>query len=206
MPTALSSFTNEIALSAPGAPNILVEHFLRNAAIAFCNATNYITEDLPAVSVLAGDTDLTLTVDSSEEIVSVTQAYADGRPLEPVSEIQLQRDVGEWKSRTGTPTHFLSNNNVIRLYPTPSADLSLLVTVSKRPSRTAVTVDDRLYAEWREAMVSGALSGLMMTFGQPFSDPTMAAVFRASFNDWIVGAQAKAFKKTSYAPMRVSPI
>ena len=203
---ALSAFTNEIVLGAPGCPYPLAEHYLRNTAIDFCNRTKYITEELAEITVAAGATSSTLTLSAGEEVAEVTMAYADGEPLEPVSEVQLQRDVGNWKERTGTPTHFLSSSTTIRLYPTPTTDVTLVVTVAKRPTSTATTLSDVLNTEWREAMISGSLGGLLMIPKQGFTDPQMGMVQRQIYNDWIISAQAKAYKKTSYAPMRVEPV
>lgn len=203
---ALSSFTNEIVLGAPGLPIIMAEHYLRNTAIDFCNRTKYIDQELAPVTVAAGVASSTLTVAAGEEIVEVILAYANGLPLEPVSEIQLQRDVGEWKTKSGTPTHFLSSGGTIRLYPIPTTDVTLVATVAKRPTRTSATLDDRLNDEWREAMVGGALANALMVPNQSYSNLELAAVQKQIYNDWVISAQAKAYKKTSYAPMRVQPV
>jgi hypothetical protein len=203
MATLLSVFTNEVVLGAPGIPAPLAEHYVRNTAIDFCNRTKYVTEELAPITVAAESTSDTLTLTAGEEITEVTLVYADDNPLDPISEPQLQHDVGDWKTRTGQPTHFLSSGTTIRLYPTPTANVTLVVTVAKRPTRTATTLPDVLNAEWRDAMITGALGTALMVPKQTFTDPQMATLQRQLYNDWVISAQAQAYKKTNYAPMRV---
>jgi hypothetical protein len=197
---ALSLFTPMVALHTPGAPDILIEHYVRQSAIQFCNRTKIVKEALDAEEIGAEGL-----YDLPSNTVAVELVYVDGEPIGPVSEDQLRVDSGNWKTRTGKPTHYVSSLTQLRLYPLPDETVQVEVTVASRPSMTSASLADVLYNEWFEAIVSGAIMSITTLPGQAYSNPDVAKYHRALFEDHVVSAQAKALKQTGYAPLRVVP-
>ncbi len=197
-------FLPEIAMYCPGCPDIVMENAVRNAAILFCNLTSYVMETLDDQIVPAGTAILDTTLSAGEEVVNVVFAYVDGNPIEPVSEEWLQLHCGNWRTLTGTPRKFVTMDGDETLFPIPISDVVVSLRVAKRPTRTASALADVIYSEWRDAIVSEALSNLLLIPNQPFSNPQLAMVHDAKSNDWQIGAQAKSYKLTSNAPLRTA--
>lgn len=203
MATPLSSFLPEILLSAPGLADVIAESYVRNSAIKFCNLTRYVIETLDSQTIRSGEYEVDLIVSGGEEVAAVKSVYVDGRPIDPISEQDLSSQYGGWKTYTGWPKHYLSDAAILRLFPIPTAEIVVDVTVAKRPTSTAVTVNDVLYKEWREAIVAGALSQILLVPNQTFTNPQIALVQNQIFSDWVVTAQAKSYKQTNRAALRV---
>lgn len=203
--TPLSSFLPEIMLAAPGLADVVAESYVRNAAITFCNLTKCITETLDAETVAAGDYEYDVVPGGSEELVEVLNVYVDGRPIDPISEQELRRGYGAWRDKSGHPSHYKADTEVLRLFPIPTTAVSVEAEIVKRPTTTTTHLADALYKEWREAIAAGAMSKILMIPGQTFTNPQMAAVYGVMFSDWQVTAQAKTMKRTAYAPLRVEP-
>jgi hypothetical protein len=197
---ALPLFTPMVALHTPGAPDILIEHYVRQSAIQFCDRTKVVKEALEAEMVGADGL-----YDLPPNTVAVELVYVDGEPISPISEDQLRVDSGNWKTRTGKPTSYVSSLTQLRLYPLPGENVQVEVTVATRPGMSSSSIDDILYGEWFEAIVSGAIMSIAALPGQTYSNPDVAQYHRALFEHHVVSAQAKALKQTGYAPLRVVP-
>lgn len=199
---ALSAFLPEVMLNAPGCADVVAMNYIRNAAIEFCNLTYVVSEEIDPVTLTAGLFESEVSAPSGTAIVAVHSVYADGEPIDPVSELELRQKYGNWKERTGTPAGYLTSAEGIRIFPIPQSDVVIEASVATRPTVAATTLNDVLLNEWKQAIVSGALSELLMVPGQSFTEPNTAMMHKVKFDDRVIAAQAKAFKQTSYAPLR----
>jgi len=171
---------------------------VRSAAIKFCEKTHLWKVDLARITTNINDRDYSLTVDASLQaeiiVIDDVQYKSDGedddqfRTVYPVSEVQQNRNSGGgWKySDIESPYNFYVDPvDKTTLYfvgnPTESSTEGLLVTVILKPLKTATSLPDFLYNEYREEIGHGALANLYMKKNMPWFDPNMAAYHNVPF-------------------------
>lgn len=143
-----------------------------DSVIAFC-------EDSQAIREYASDFPTSATVNyysipdkTYETVARFMTVKVDGVEIEPAT-----TDIGPLLTpiQNSKPTVYYTRrtDSVLQLmvYPTPDAAYTLSVECAWKPFRNASVVQDDIYNIWVETIVNGALGRLMMTPGQPFSNP-----------------------------------
>lgn len=159
----------------PGCPEPTANQALVDAAIAFCEDTLVLREDLATFQTVVGTSTYTLAAPSADYAVQrVMHVAVDGWPVEVVP----YERIGTPQVMSGVPRVAFTTRGagsvVLNLYPTPDVVLPVRVNAALRPVRSATQLDDTLYDLWPDAIVYGAVSRILAIPSQPFSDPSGA--------------------------------
>lgn len=157
----------------PGCPEPTANQALVDAAIAFCEDTLVLREDLATFSTVAGTSTYTLAAPSADYAVQrILHVAVDGWPVEVVP----YERIGTPQALSGVPRVAYMTRGagsvILNLYPTPDAVLPVVVNTALRPVRGATQLDDLLFDVWPDAIVYGAVSRILAIQNQPFSDPS----------------------------------
>jgi hypothetical protein len=168
-----SDFYDLLLPDAPGCPLVAAGFAVRQSAIAFCEQSLAWRYVHPDIAVLAGTAEYAFIPLTGAAVHTIIYAELDGK--------QIRSDVGEgdikindWRNTPGVPEYVLSGSTSMRLVPEPNASHTLKLIVALKPTFDATGIDDEIFAEYREAIIHGALAKLMLSPKKPYSNPTLA--------------------------------
>lgn len=222
MSTAIRTLYGEILRYAPEAPGVLVTDIVREAAREFFSRSHAWRETVTLVLVDGVSTyDLLNTPDPDAEpdpipanvpsfydeaaatyLVDIVSWHEVSFAGEPVK----KRTVAEVHNIVPKPTAPLwgftnPTKSTIELIGAPSSEEdgeTLTITVSLKPSRSAREIlNDDMVDLYKDAIVHGAVSRLMLLPRQPWSNPGQATYHLARFEDAILDADNRA--QTQYS-------
>ncbi len=204
MSVQMTQWAQDVYAGILGVPEPAVIDGVRNAAREFCKRTLLWTFELDRISVVASQSNYTLSVPSNQygEIILVDDAKykQNGQDddqfvhLDPISENEM--DLDEWRSNTSrggwkyqtaaTPSKFWldpDDRTILYLYrtPTEASTQGLLVRVCLKPTKAAEVVPDFLYYQHYETILAGAFSDLYGRRQMPWFDAQEAGVHGAAF-------------------------
>lgn len=162
----------KVYASAPGVPEAAAEHYLRDAAIRFCEASGWLQRDV-RFPTACGLCIYPLLLPECERVVRVQRVWFG------------HRSYNEWQE-DGIPfavDAIDTPDAAVVLDAEPDGCEPLNVRYIATPVRDACEIDSRLVEEWGQTLVDGALSMLALLPDQPFSNPGMAAVHTRQFDD-----------------------
>lgn len=195
MTTAWSEFFPELLPDVPGCSDPTAERALRNSAIELCERGLIWSVDHEAVPVVAAVAAYDFEPEPETLVISIRQGSLNGAPITAKSPLELASIYPNWQTRTGTPLYVTqSGPRVYRLVPIPvAADaIGFIATVYVKPTRDATGLEDYLYEEWLEAIVSGAKARLMMTPNERYTNERMGAAHARMFAMAIASASIRA--------------
>lgn len=178
--TGFDALLPRLYAAAPGLPETAAEHYLRDAAIRFCEASGWLQRDVRFPSECE------------------VRVY----PLHPSEHERIVRVQRVWYGRhrynafcdDGVPF-------AVDAVDTPDASIvldcdpdgyePLNVRYIAAPTHDACVIDARLVEEWGQALVNGALSTLVTLQDQLFSNLAMAAVHGRQFEDDVRRARVR---------------
>ena len=180
----LSSLYPQLTAQAPGLSDIVAGQQMMYAARKFCDETKIVNQVLP--TVVASTQDVTVPNPANLELCGFLRITCGGRTLWARSEAAIDAALGstDYMSfpTSGTPGDVIVlNRNQIRLVPAPSVPQSLVILAAVRPTLTATTVPDVLVDRWYDAIISGALSRILLTPGQSYTNIALAQAHGAAF-------------------------
>jgi len=209
----LNEFLPETLQYCSGAPGIMVRIHLINSAIDLCNKSQ-ILKKVPSPLSLEEDVH-TYTLKYPQNryrAIAVDEVkFADSKvPLTRTTEREMDGSRTNWRSATGKkPTrYFLTEDlNKIRLWPTPSEDVSEDLDVSTIVTyrRGQLEVDDFIYEKWHEVVQAGALAKLLAIPSASWFNPEIAIVFSRAFSRGVREARKTTLTGTGKFPGRVIP-
>lgn len=191
---AVSDFLVYVIPYAPGCPEFVAERAVVDAAIEFCERSLILTRTLDPVSVQAGEALYEL--DGIDQLIvhMPVAAWYLAKPLTLLSEEQapapmFNQSIPGISQPLGEPRAIaMVDDTSFSCYPVPAESVVDAITVraALRPADGATRLPDELYTHWRQEIAAGALASILLTVGQPYSNPNMAAVrdqlFRAGVN------------------------
>jgi len=168
-----------------GAPEPLIHQALLDSAAQFCDETtviHYITDPITVIPNVA-DYDIDL-----------QQGHALSRIM------RVWYGTGPWEAPVSVPSNWrVTDIGQITVFPTPqqapAPGVYLFVEVATKPSRVATSLDDRLYDDWLEGVVGGAVYRICSQPDQPYSNPGNAAIGQQAFRLWRGKAQYECTKQ-----------
>ena len=168
----LSEFYPRILPYLPGCPEPMVDQVLLNSAIEFCEMSMTLRQNLDSFRTVVGKVEYDLDPPTkNHDINRVMGVTVDGRELSPGLFEAIRNDL---PTAVAIPRGFYTdrtdNTFTLRLSPPPDKVYPVTVSVTLRPSRTAVLLDDDLYNIWVDPIVSGAIARAMQIPDQPFTD------------------------------------
>lgn len=212
---SLDLFVPWIAPNAYGAPEPLIKQQLLDAAIEFCTETN-IVQTVEVQDVLADEPRYDVIAPTQQELSTVMDVfYWDVRlkaaPADHVeSGAALRAGVDTVvDSRTGTPEAYYQitpSDTAIYLWPVPDRPAvgALAVRASFEPSRSATSLDDKLYS-YVQTLAYGTLARLLLMPGQPFTNPVLASEYERRFTSAIAAARSAARRGNVRTSSHVRP-
>lgn len=169
----LHEFAPEIMISTEGAPQDMVENYILHAAIDFAMRSQVLIRDV-ALDLQGGVEEYPVRVDERERVVSLQymgrKRGACDCPYRAICGVPL---------KCGAVAQFVSPDRVV-VTPAPKSDQEqgLWVRVAVTPARDACEVDRRLYDDYHEGIVSGALARLLLLKGMPWYDAALSTFHR----------------------------
>lgn len=175
----LSDFFPRMLPYLPACSKPLAAQAALDSAIAFCEQSDVVREDLDPLTTRAGLSVYELDAPTDQQVARVLRVQVAGRDLRP-----LPADlVHTMASRTGQPAYYHMTRNgstlELNLYPTPDRVYPLAANASLRPTRDATTLEDDLLNLWVEPVVAGAIARAMLVPGQAFTDQAGAQGYMA---------------------------
>lgn len=179
----LADITPSIAIEASGVPELVMRRVLLDAARLFCRRSRYWRVNLDPISMVDAQSryDLFSPINDSSvyDIVSVRMG-TERKFLTRSTYSKLQFNL----DNSGTPTQFaLEAAKEIIFAPIPvatTADANIRVTLV--PDTSATTLDDRLFDDFGEGLIYGALYRLMRMPGKAWSDSTLAGHYGSLYS------------------------
>jgi hypothetical protein len=176
-------FYPDVLPEIPGVPMPMVDHWLRNAAIEFCERTKAHVVTLDPVNAVADQMGYALPLDANTELVQVVAVKFSGDKLTPKSPGFLEKKYDDWESETGTPEHYTqAATDILLLVPAPDTAETdaIAVRAAIKPGTEATGIHDWLFSQYRKAIGAGALAGLL-SMNKPWADPNRALLNQAKF-------------------------
>jgi hypothetical protein len=169
----------------PGCPSAAADSALRQSAIAFCEQSLAWQGSHPDVSVAAGMAEYAFTPPADAVVHSIIHAALDGEeialyPGEPGLGSMGMGSLNRHRGK-GTPAYIIVGAVSLTLVPEPGASGTLSMTVAFKPSPASMGIVDEQFNEYREAIVHGALSRLMLSPKKPYSSIQLAQYHQQQF-------------------------
>lgn len=196
-------FYDLIVPDVPGCPFPAIDVALRQSAIAFAEQSLAYKATHPEVTVVSGTAEYDFVPPAETVVHAITYAAFNGD--------ELQSRVGEygitmpnWRIESGTPKYIFGGMTSLTLIPSPNVAGTLTMIVALKPSPSATGIDGPIFDEFREAIVHGALSRLMLSPKKPYSNPSLATYHNQQFTIMTGQAGMRAARSFTRAPLQTS--
>lgn len=178
--TELDQFLPYVLRDCPNVPRDVALMDIREAAIEFCIRTRYWREEIvpqqtvPSTAVTEYEI-FTQAPDSRP--VAVFSLQADGVPLSPMTEDELDRNHSNWRMAIGMPTGFVVPvPEWVRPFPIAANKVVTLTgKVAVAPTRTGNYVPSAIFDNYAGTIASMAKARLMKIPGKPWTNLEVAA-------------------------------
>lgn len=213
---SLSLLLPYILPNAPGCSEPYALLCLRRAAIAFCERTRcwreFLTLDVTSTNSVMIDP-------ANAAVHEIEEAWHNGRKLSPISFAGSDPlELVGGTAHTGSPEAFTqATPGTIAIYPFQPGTLRLSVFLKPRQGQALGTdVDDPLADAFNvappfmiqhhaEALAAGALSRILATPNETFTDPQGAGVYAGMFEGKAAEATSRKLRGQQRAPIRTKP-
>lgn len=211
MATAISTLYSRLAPRLPGCPEPTILQAVLDTAIDFCAETRVYNTFIQFPSQASVQTyTVPAPTDTDEEVHTIMNMWWKSRPLGPAADYLIDRPETLFATSFGTqeqgdPRRWLrAQNGTFTVYPVPNAAISdgFTIQYAMKPKLTATTIPDLLVDQWRDAILSGALSRLRSIPGKQWTAPNQ--MDEAVYNLGRARAKAVARQGQNGAPMRVN--
>lgn len=203
---SLDKFMPRIAAELPGAPLSTIRAYISDFIFEFCKRTQVVTREItitlePCVTVYK------VTPQDCTHIVSIKSVCfeANGHCSEWVHLRNKEPCYRECLFYCGGKELYLDQDGTLSITPPipfgePSQKLTLIVCVV--PSRDACEVDAILYERYKEEIVQGVLSEMLLMNGTPWFNPNLAAQRMRKTEVLITNAHIRRLLGTAGAPLK----
>ncbi|WP_256598237.1 hypothetical protein [Nitrosospira sp. Nsp11] len=187
----------------PGCPIPAANIAIRQATIAFCEQSLAYKATHPDIAVVAGTAEYDFVPPDETVVHVITYAAFNGDELQSrVGEYGISNP--DWRSEEGTPKYIFGGMTSLMLIPAPDVDGTLIMTVALKPSPDATGIDGSIFNEFREAIIHGALSRLMLSPKKPYSNPSLATYHNQQFTIMTGQAGTRTARSFTRAPLQTS--
>lgn len=190
-----AAFYPDLLPELPGAPLPLVDHWLRNTAIEFCERTKAHVVTLDLLNAVAEQMEYTPTYPTETGLVEIRAVWFSGDKLKEKSPADLERDYGDWKAETGQPAAYTQERlDRLLLVPAPSAAATSAIKISAalKPSEAATGITDWLGVKYRQTLVAGVKAKMMAMADEPWTKPDRVQLYASQYESDIMDATAAA--------------
>jgi len=192
----LTGLIPEVQAAATSCPGFTAERAVLAAAIEFADMSWCLQEEHDVFDLEEGIAEYELDAPLKHRITGIINVRINGEPIFPYTSAEKDRQDTDWRTATGEyPTWYLRELSptvkLVKLYPVPLADVddavALLMAVS--PARNSTRIDDRFGAEHYDAIISGAISRVLMLPNKEWTNLVTASAYRNTFLDYAYSAR-----------------
>lgn len=207
---AWSDFYDYVVPELPGIQLPLVDHWLRQISIEFCQETCVHTARVTPIDILADTStyDLTSPVDETEPYL-VKAAWYDDIPLDIAPVDVLNRYYSYWPDVTDTQPSCYTHTrpDQITLYPTPDTALSggLKVELVLRPTLVSTGLADWVFTRHVRDIAVGVKGRLMEMPGKPWTNLQLAAAYLGDYRKAKTAATSAVNRSFARSVLSVQP-
>lgn len=201
--TDLDVFLPRILPYAPGCPEPTAFAAIILAAQQFCERTR-LWRDEDQFNITPSSCNV-VCVPEGAVLFEIEHALLDGRPLEPISVGDLDRDTPDWRTREASGGRWITQTEPGAVLVVPKCSGSLLLTTTLKPAEEADQLPDFLAREHRQVIADGALAEILMTPNQPFTAPDRAQFYAMRFENRLGQLSTASIKGQQRAPTRTRP-
>jgi hypothetical protein len=192
---AWSAFYPDLLTEIPSAPLPIVDQWLLNTAIEFCERSKAWVVDLALLDAVANQMSYALGLPADTELVEIITVWFSGQKITPESPRFLEQTFDDWLVETGKPQYYTQQNSgAIMLVPAP-ADATvgaIKIKAAVKPGPAATGIEDWIYSQWRQGLAAGAKAKLFAMNEVPWASPDHVAINLSLFEATIDQATDKA--------------
>ena len=188
-----------------GAPEPLIDSCILKAAIEFCERTR-MWREIKTVQATGNDPILT---PADAAILKLEEARVDGRRIEPIAVADLgdMYPGQDWMALDpGDPCYITQlTPNAMMLVPPPVDAVDVKLVMQLKPSQSTEMLPDFIHDLYQQVISDGALAEILATPGQSYTNPGMAEVYSARFQQKLDALSVLSIKGQHGAPVRTTP-
>lgn len=144
-------------------------------------------------------------VPEGAQLFEIEHALLDGRPLEPISVGDLDRDMPDWRTREASAGRWITQTSPGSVLVVPKCSGRLYLATTLKPAEEAEQLPDFIAREHRQTIADGALAEILMTPGQPFTAPDRAQFYSMRFENRLGQLSTASIKGQQRARLRTRP-
>ena len=193
--TPLSAFFPDILVDVPKCPEPIAQYHLVHTLSDFCVRTRALTEILDPVDVEANTQSYTVEPSLGKHyLVRIEEAWLNGVRLSPADVTYLDAHLRDWRSETGLPSAFTSEDGVgtLMLIPAPAASaagaLRVKIAYAPDPANPPTEVDPLLLRRFAAVIAAGTKARLFGIANQAWTDHNLSAKWEGVYRQEIAKA------------------
>lgn len=193
-----SEFSPYVLPYVIGAPDPLITHHVRLAAIDFCRRTSCHQVTLDPVAT-DGTVMLEIEVDAGLQIIKIKAVAVSGRD-HPMTD-----SVGGLKlARAGSPQDFCftQDNQILQIYPAQSSGAQVAIDAIVAPALKATGLDDIVASNYMQDIAMGAVASIQRVPGQVFTSLDSSTMMQIQYQSRVSATAAKIARGLLGAKMR----
>lgn len=187
----------------PNAASASVEFWVRQAAIEFCRRTLAYQRELPTFQTEAGKAFYIVSTDANLQVSKLLACRVGARRMELVTNTELDGADAQEAGASGPEAAAMVGTNIMRLYPTPTAEEAVTVRCAMEPTQDAAALPADIFEQHGHAISCGAIKWLAMT--PEGRDPVLAQAMAEAFETEIGRAKSRALFNRARSGRRVTP-
>lgn len=201
-----STWFPDVLPHTPSCPGIMAGNEIAAAARQFFRDSRAWKATLDPISLDAGEPNVQVFPDESATAIVRIESVALGSAALTVLTLPeaMRSHSADWATQTGVPVSItMMTPATLRVIPYPASAVTdlLSLTVTLRPSDSAVGLPDELYAAFRDAIANGARGKLLAMPDKPWTNLQLGTMYLNNFEQAIASARAGA--DTGYGKARI---
>ena len=195
-----SEFSPYVLSYVLGAPDPLITHHVRLAAIDFCRRTSCYQASLDPLQS-NGTVLVEIESDTGLQLIKIKAVAVDGK------DYPLVDAVGGLKlARSDSPQDFCftQDNQILQVYPAPDSGVSVVIDAILAPTLTATGLSDLVARTYMGDIALGAIASLQRVPEQPYTDLNSSAIMQAQYQSRVSATAAKVARGLMGGKMRAN--
>lgn len=205
----IDDIVHYVRLELPAVVDVLIVQTLAAVAMDFCERTRLWDEIQDPTALLDGTSQYDVDVPRGARLLGVSDVWAAGYPLTPITMDALGRVLPAWQSaQSSQPVYYNAARDraALSVFPTPLGALRAPLTVRAQfaPLRNATALPDFLAERHLDALVAGAKARLMTQINLPWSSPQTGLYHQQAYDSAVISARIQQIHDRTAGPLRVA--
>lgn len=198
---ALSDLRADVKVYANNCPDVTVDKYLVQAIRDFCQDTWYYQQSL-VINQTAGTSIYQIVPGNGDEVIAIEAADQADTALTPLD----QHEAGDVVNMFGSGFQFEPPNFFV-IYPEPTETIAnnIQLRLVLQPPEGTTTLPDSIYRNFKQTIVSGALSYILSMNNEAWSNPDLAMVKLKEFTLGKFLAKGQRMRGFIPGPIRIRP-